>query len=185
MKAYSPAIIGMLLSLFIISCGQDTGEKKSENQGNAVPNNTDGLSIETKDVKGKIQAGDHVKVGSSTLVNNDGTFEEATLGFDHKAGLNIYPAKMAFDTLKSRLKEKLNIWGTYEKLEENDSSFFYKTVSKTGGINEEGYNFLILKKGKTHNYILNGEGENPLKPIADKALAEKIYAIARTFVPAD
>ncbi|HXC06901.1 MAG TPA: hypothetical protein VNZ86_19215 [Bacteroidia bacterium] len=185
MKKIVQSLSGFLMLCFILSCSQPGTENSEKGKNNNPDRTSEGLKIETKDVKGIIQAGEHARAGVGTLVNEEGTFEEATVNFEHKAGLNIYPSKQPFDTLVHQLKDKLRIWGSFDVVEMNDHSFYYKTTREFGGQKEEGYNFLMMIQGKKHTYIISGEGENPLKPIAEKQWGDKIYHIAQTFVPAD
>ncbi|MFI5148442.1 MAG: hypothetical protein ACHQRM_01835 [Bacteroidia bacterium] len=185
MKNIYQGLISLFLLCILISCGQKSNERNEATLSNSSADKEAGLKIETKDVKGKLIAGEHAKAGNGTLVNDEGTFEEATINFDHKAGINIYPSKQPFDTLVSRLKEKLKNWGTFDVLEKQEQVFYYKATRVFGAQKEEGFNFLVQIKGKNHTYLLSGEGETPLKSIADKALADKVYKIARSFEPAD
>jgi len=177
-------LFGMAL---LYSC--DGGDQQPATNNAPVPAT---MKLTSKDVNGTIDTMRNMETIPYTLVTSDPSNPGKTLTFDavsiklgEKASISIAPAVIVFDSLFADLRHDLAAWGTFDTVELKPGSFLYHSVNTFGDTKEEGYNFLVVIKGTKKQYILKGEGENPLKPIADKQLAEKAYKLALSFKPTE
>jgi hypothetical protein len=139
--------------------------------------------IDTKDVKGTIQAGD-VSVGITNLHNNDGEFEVPNIKINDNCRLTIVPSQKTFEDEWNMIQSNATSFdGTLKEIEKKDGAVLYHEKSEFMDKVTEGYNFLVVIKGDGENYIIKGEGETPFTPISSKEDAEKAFKIAQTFKP--
>ena len=170
----------------LVSCNGSQQEK------NIAPKKSDTIKLISKDVNGYIIANGKFDIGDYTLNTTAGnpptnvTYNGLTVELGDSATLKITPCTSGFSELKSELVKKMEFFGKYEIVESKDSSFLYHYVNvNADSSKEEGYNFLVIIKGKTRQYEITGEGKNPLLPIANKQFAEKTYKAALTFMPTE
>ncbi len=166
------------LLCFLFSCNPQVPVKQGTEAVEKLPPR---LELQTRDVKGTVEAPGGASVYSGTLMTNEGSFEEAIVKLDPKANISIYPTAGSFEALKNTLIQKLRNWGSFDTLDCKPNSLFYHTKNESDVAKEDGYNFLVVIPGKTKNYIITSEGEAPLKPISDQALAERAYKMALSF----
>lgn len=153
---------------------------------------SDTIKLASKDVNGYIICHSKFSIGDYTLTTTAGnppanvTYNGLTVELGDSATLQITPCTEGFSALKSEMIQHMEFFGKCETVESKDSSFFYHYVSiKADSSKEEGYNFLVIIKGKKKQYQITSEGKQPLTPIANKQFAEKAYKAALSFVPAE
>ena len=144
--------------------------------------------IDTKKVKGTIQTEGNAEVKSGMLASSDYKYDGVWVKLNDKSGIGIYPTPKTFEEVKADMEGAMKNWGTkYQALETKDNVFFYEMIDKShkpgDSFYKGGFNFVILIKGKTKNYFLNGQGGNVMQALQDKALAQKVMKIALTFKP--
>ncbi len=138
--------------------------------------------IETKDVKGVIKTTENVRISDSTITIDEGKFASAILEIADSVVVKIYPTKKSFSTLRSELIKQYHQKGTFQEIESTENSLLYRvTVDNKMPV----YNFTIIIKGKSKQYLLTGEGKAPMRSIHNAAMAIKAYNTALSFVPAD
>lgn len=160
--------------LALSACGDATGESGAG-------------GIDTGDVKGEIDI--MGANGDDLNYNYNGqacTAYKVEIG--KTAELIIFPDDKSFEeqneifefSAKSSFNDK-------EIISSTEDCFFYKETKKPFGGDDKpktGYGFIrVVKKNDKTNYLLESSGENPLDPIWDKAEAEKLMKIAKTFIP--
>lgn len=151
--------------------------------GGASEETAGSKKIETKDVKGTIEAGD-VSVGTTNLHNNDGEFEVPNIKINDNCRMMIVPSEKTFEDEWSVIQSNATSFdGTLKEIEKKDGAVLYHEKSEFMDKVTEGYNFLVVIKGDGKNYIIKGEGETPFTPISSKDDAEKAFKIAQTFKP--
>lgn len=160
------SILALVLVLALYSCGG--GDEKGGEQ-----------KIDTKDVKGTIDPGDG-KLGDLNYNLNGKDMEVPKVEFEGAEFL-VVPTEKSFEEEWQATESGLTSFGSYEMIEKKENACFYKVIKDFAGEKEEGYSFLVWVKGGDKNYFMKGEGENPLKPITDKAVAEKAFKSAQTF----
>lgn len=169
MKKITSILFAAIFGLSLFSCGGDSAEKAGAQK------------IDTKDVKGTIEA-DGASIGNTTLHNDEGEYDVPNVDYDG-FGFLIAPTSKSFEEVWTAAESNLTAFGSYESIEKKENAIFYKEIVDFAGKKEEGYNFLVLIKGSDKNYLIEGEGENPLKPIMNKEDAEKAFKAALTFKP--
>jgi hypothetical protein len=158
-----------ILSLIFTSCG---GGKDDS---------AESIKIDTKDVKGTIDAGD-AKMGTTTLHNNDGEFDVPNFKMNG-GGFMIAPTSRTFEEEWQLVESNLNGFGTFEMIDKTENSAIYKVIKDFAGKKTEGYNFVVWIKGDKTNYMIKGESENMFDPIEKKEDAESMLKVALTFKP--
>lgn len=163
----------MLISLLIsttgllFSCGGSSNEKESST-----------LDINTKDVKGTIEAENYNKKTPLYLNNDEGKFEGIVIKYENSE-ISIAPTKRNLeDIIKQRVKK--NSFRATEIVSQDENSVLLKETKfefKSGEIESEGYSFSVLIDG----YDIRGKGKIPMEPIANKEDAERLMKIAKTF----
>jgi len=167
MKNLLTVIIISLVTLSFTSCS-DTG---TESNGGTI-------TIDTKDVKGTIEAGNYSK--SNKLNYNN--YEGWVIGYGNSE-ISIAPSKKtAAEMIENaeKIANRINSFGSEEIISKDDHSVLIKKVKldfQTKEVKEEGYVFNVVIDG----IMLVGSGENPLKPISDKSEAERLIKIAKSF----
>lgn len=166
-----PSLLIAIMSILLFSCGGGSEEKTETQQ-----------KVETKDVKGTIEA-DGAEIGMMNYSTDDGSFEAAEVNFE-KCSFTILPTTKTFQE-EWEFSEGFmtGMFGSYEMIEKTESSAFYKVIKKSNDEEITGYNFIVMIKGDSQNFILKGEGENMHTPIIDKADAEKAFKAAQSFKP--
>lgn len=165
-------IYSIAVSVLIFSSCGESNEESGES-----------LKIETKDVKGTINAGD-ASVGTTNLHNNDGEFEVPNIKIGDKCKMMIVPTKKSFEEEWSLIQNNATSFdGTLKEIEKKDGAILYHEKSEFMDKVTEGYNFLVVIKGDGKNYLIKGEGENPFAPITSKEDAENAFKIAQSFKP--
>lgn len=150
--------------------------------GGSKEESAESLKIDTKDVKGTINAGD-ASVGTTNLHNNDGEFEVPKIEIG-KCKMMIVPTKKSFEEEWTLIQNNANSFdGTLKEIEKKDGAILYHEKSEFMDKVTEGYNFLVVIKGDGQNYLIKGEGENPFAPIESKEDAENAFKIAQSFKP--
>lgn len=143
------------------------------------------VKLDTKDVKGTINA-EGVSTSMTELHREDGVFEVPNVKFNDNCRLQIAPTSVEFDEAWTKKKQSIeNFGGEVKVIEKKDGGVIYEEKSEFAGKKKQGYNFIVVIKGKDKNYEITGEGETPFDPIASKEDAEKAYNAARTFKPAE
>jgi len=187
MKKISPLILFAGILLFSASCSSNTNQQKDSNQVN-VP--SDELKLDSKDVKGTITA-PGASVSPYTLTTNIGTnskmvsFDGESVRIDPKAVINIVPSFMPLDSLVMSKQKDAEMFGKFDIVEKDPNGVLYHTLDTAFSEKTEGYNIIVVIKGKSKMYRISAEGDTPMKPIADKQLAEKAFKTALTFKPAE
>jgi hypothetical protein len=168
MKKSINILAGLLFAsvLTLSSCGG--GDEKGGEQ-----------KVDTEDVKGTIDPGEG-NLGDLNYNLNGKDMKVAKVEFEGAEFL-IVPTEKSFEEEWQSVESSLTSFGSYEMIEKSESACFYKVIKDFAGEKEEGYSFLVWAKGGDKNYYMKGEGENPLKPIADKEVAEKAFKAAQTF----
>jgi len=166
------SIIILSISMLVLSCS-DEGK------------NT--VDINTKDVKGTIEAPDMKKQIKGSLSTNDGNFEQAILIFEGSE-ISIFPSTTSFDKLIADLEEKSERkFETIDIIEKGDNFIFYKSTKeayKEGNEDEVGYLFTVVYDNPSGDfYHVECNGGTPLDPVKDESKARSLLKIAQTFKP--
>ncbi len=136
----------------------------------------DVLQIDKPDVKGSITA-PGARIKALGLSNNEGKFEAATV--DYKAdAIQVAPTKRTFEEVKKEIESQTD---RYVVESSDANSILYQDKGIMGDKTGFGFTVIVVKDDKS--YALEGEGENPLKPIPTKARAEELLNVAKTFQP--
>lgn len=151
--------------------------------GGANEESLEAKKIDTKDVKGTINAGD-ASVGMTNLHNNDGEFEVPNIKIGDNCKMMIVPTQKTFEEEWSLIQSNATSFdGTLKEIEKKEGAVLYHEKSEFMDKVTEGYNFLVVIKGDGKNYLIKGEGGNPFAPIESKEDAEKAFKIAQSFKP--
>ena len=132
------------------------------------------LTIDSEGVKGTIEAGEYKK--SNKL--HYGKQDAWVIGYG-TSELAIIPTDKTLADLTKNIESE-NSFGSKKIEFQDETTVLVKEVRmdfKTKEVKEEGYSFLMVIDG----FMFKGTGENPLMPIKDKAEAEKLIKIAKTF----
>jgi hypothetical protein len=165
----SKFLLTTIISCSLLSCGGGAAEEAASQK------------IDTKAVKGSIVA-EGAEIDNTLLHNNDGEFDVPNIKFEGVSFM-IVPTMRSFDEEWQLTESNLTGFGTYEMIEKKENSAFFKVVKDFMDKKTEGYNFVVWVKGEKTNYIIKGESENMMDPIAKKEDAEKAFKSALTFKP--
>ncbi|HLP11195.1 MAG TPA: hypothetical protein VK177_04625 [Flavobacteriales bacterium] len=140
-------------------------------------------TIDTGDVKGRIDAGD-ARMMQGTLYTDKGKYEQAIFDYeDHE--IRICPTPLTFEQELAKNEENNGDFGvTVSEVDKGADYIFYKENKDFAGSKTQGYRFLIYKKGKEKNYVIKGGGKM-FEPIPTKEKAEKAFKAGKTFEPGD
>jgi len=180
-------IYGIAASALLASCNN-----QQQPPATTPAVSSDVTKLESKDVHGTITYKGSLHVFPSTLTTDDPnnpsknvTLEGIGVDIGENLGIRVMPALGVFDTLVSKTKKDLEFWGKYKTVELKPNSFLYYYSKALGDTKDEGYNFIVVVKGKSKQYEITGVGKTSLDPIVDSASAVKAMQVALTFTPAD
>ena len=143
--------------------------------------------IDTGDVKGDIDL--MGADGDELNYNYNGQSCKAyQVEIGETAELLIFPDDRSFaDHMEKFEHDEKSSFNDMELISSTDDCLFFKKTEKPFNSDEKaktGYGFIrVVKKDDKTNYLLKSSGENPIDPIWDKAEAEKLLKIAKSFVP--
>lgn len=174
MKKY---LLLLLIASFVVSCGGDKDSAGNE------------LKIETKNVSGTIEAPEGASTTQGTYNKNNVTTYYVSVKIG-KNSLMIGEPYDSFENIKAEISSGKLKHRTLEVeiLEESSNHFMYKMVATSfdsGNESEpkDGYGFVMTVNDGSKTYLLYSEGESMFDPIWDRAEAEKLLAVAKTFKP--
>src|SRR5688572_23567376 len=111
-------IYSVVIALILASCG-GTKEESAEAK-----------KIDTKDVKGTIEAGD-VSVSMTHLHNNDGEFEVPNIKISDECRMQIVPTQKSFEEEWNLIQSNATSFdGTLKEIEKKDGAVFYHEKSE-------------------------------------------------------
>ncbi|MFT6501920.1 MAG: hypothetical protein ACJASQ_002045 [Crocinitomicaceae bacterium] len=170
-KGFKTGIFALAL-IALASCGSDDEV-------------TEGV-IDTADVKGEIDLMG-AEGGSLNYNYNGNEYKAYEVELNDSAVLRIFPNNVTFEMAKEEVHTKIK--GPFSNIEiistEGDCIYYKEVKRPFGGDGEErtGYGFIrVVKKDAKTNYQIESGGAL-MDPIWNKADADKLLKIAKSFKP--